>query len=92
MQGGDVGEGEEGMRAAFPCVDAGGAEAPFAIVAAVAFVEAVVGEGGTGGTEGAALEPARRFFYREFSVALAGDGAHAFGCGSCVLAADEGMR
>ena len=45
LDGGDVGDGEERVRATFTLVYAAIAEAPFAVVAAVAFEETVVGEG-----------------------------------------------
>lgn len=54
---GGVRDGQERVGAAFAGVDAGVAEAPFAVVAAVAFPEAGVGEGGAGAAEEAGLEP-----------------------------------
>lgn len=43
---GDVGDGEERVRAAFTLVDTAVAEAPFTVVAAIALEETVVGKGG----------------------------------------------
>lgn len=53
---GGVRDGQEGVGAAFAGVDAGVAEAPFAVVAAVAFPETGVGEGGAGAAEEAGFE------------------------------------
>jgi len=51
-----VRDGQQRVGAAFARVDAGVAEPPFAVVAAVAFPEAGVGEGGAGAAEEAGLE------------------------------------
>lgn len=53
---GGMRDGQESVGAAFAGVDAGVAEPPFAVVAAVAFPEAGVGEGGAGAAEEAGLE------------------------------------
>ena len=53
---GGVRDGEERVGAAFARVDAGIAEPPFAVVAAVAFPEAGVGEGGAVAAEEAGLK------------------------------------
>lgn len=51
-----VRDGEESVGTAFARVDAGVAEPPFAVVAAVTFPEAGVGEGGAVAAEEAGLE------------------------------------
>ena len=51
--GGDVRDWEKWVIAAFPCIDAVVAVAPFAVVAEGAVPETVVGVGGTDGAEGA---------------------------------------
>ncbi len=53
---GGVRDGQERVGAAFAGVDAGVAEAPFAVVAAGASPEAGVGEGGAVAAEEAGLE------------------------------------